>query len=119
MDISILKGQILKSVETGVFNEELIFTTKDNKQYKMYHEKDCCESVSIEEIIGDLKDLIGNPLLTAEERTKENPIGGRGDYPEPGQWTFYELATIKGSVTIRWYGESTYYSVSVDFTEIN
>lgn len=119
MDISILKGHTLKSIESGVFNEELIFTTSEDKQYKMYHEKDCCESVSIEEIIGDLTDLIGNPILTAESRTKTNPTEDREGYREDGEWTFYELATIKGSVTIRWYGESDYYSVSINFAEIN
>ncbi len=113
MDISILKDQILTSIEKGIFNEELIFET-ENKVYKMYHENDCCESVSIEEIIGELKDLIGSPILTAEERAENNPNAS-----DSGTWTFYELATINGSVTIRWYGSSNgYYSESVNFEEI-
>lgn len=123
--INELLGKVLTEVKnTG---NEIIFITDDNKQYKMYHCQDCCESVSIDDICGDLQDLIGSPILLAEEVSNEDfendfikSINEGGGYmPESYTWTFYKLATIKGYVDIRWYGESNgYYSESVDFVEI-
>lgn len=72
----------------------------------MWHEQDCCEDVRIEDICGDLDDLTGAPILRADERTSSGETDG-GSHT----WTFYEFATVKGSVTIRWLGESNgYYS---------
>jgi hypothetical protein len=123
-EFSDLKGQVLVSIENK--NDELIFTTNTGKKYKMFHYQDCCESVTIEDICGDLNDLIStdldHPILTAEERTSDTALDGTPppEYRDVEEmWTFYELATIKGSVTIRWFGSSNgYYSVGVSFEEI-
>jgi len=111
--LSELVGKTLISAKNH--DDEYIEVITDAGQvYKMYHEQECCESVTVGDICGDLNDLIGPPILTAEERSNESDT-------EWGTctWTFYELATNKGSVTIRWYGESNgYYSESVDFVEV-
>lgn len=110
LDVSVLHGKTLTEIKQ-VDNDELYFLTSDGETYKMYHEQDCCESVSIEEIIGDMADLIGSPITMAEEVTEENE-----DDWEHQTWTFYKFATNKGYVTLRWLGESNgYYSESVDF----
>lgn len=116
-----LIGKTIISIVGKVGDDEMIFNTSDGKQYKLFHYQDCCESVTIEDIIGDIGDLIGNSILLAEEvSNNENPVGYVSDgYQDSFTWTFYKLATIKGSVTIRWYGESNgYYSESVDFCEV-
>jgi hypothetical protein len=97
-------------------SDEIHFTTTEGEKYLMYHRQDCCESVGVEEIIGDLDDLIGNPILMAEEATSD--VGDT--YYESATWTFYKLATVKGYVTIRWLGTSNgYYSESVSFEKLN
>jgi len=108
MGIDNFKGLIFSSIDKS--DEEIIFTTQSGEKYKMYHEQNCCEDVYIEDVVGNLDDLIGSPILLAEEVTQD------GD-TEWGTctWTFYKLATLKGYVTIRWNGESNgYYSESVD-----
>lgn len=116
--ISDLLGKTLTAVENKE-NDQIIFTCDDGKKYFMYHSQDCCESVSVEDINGDLNDLIGSPITLAEETTSnENPEGVTKEYQDSFTWTFYKLATVKGYVDIRWYGESNgYYSESVDFVE--
>ena len=104
-----LKG--LTPISVYEDRETFVITTKEGK-FNFYHEQDCCEDVYIESIVGDINDLIGNPILFAEEST--NQTDDPPDYAESFTWTFYKFATIKGYVDIRWFGESNgYYSESV------
>jgi hypothetical protein len=118
VDFSELLGKKLVKIENREI--EIDFYTSDGEIYRQYHEQDCCEGVSVEDIIGDFDDLIGSPILMAEEVTSTvNPDDVVKEYQDSFTWTFYKLATIKGYVTIRWYGESNgYYSESVDFIKL-
>jgi hypothetical protein len=119
VDFSILKGKIIKKIDINRDNEEIIFEISDDEKYIMYHYQDCCESVSIEDICGDIEDLLNSEILLAEEVfSNENPENTiiENEGRESFTWTFYKLSTIKGSVTIRWYGTSNgYYSESAIF----
>jgi hypothetical protein len=132
-EIKDLIGKVLTEIKKT--DDEIIFICNDDTSYKMYHSQNCCESVSIEDIVGDLDDLIGTPILVAEENSSNEPTAEQiaekekekleqgDDYYDYGDdsftWTFYKFATIKGYVDIRWYGSSNgYYSESVDFIQI-
>ena len=81
--------------------------------------QNCCERVQVEDICGDLSGLIGTPIISAKESTNENENPEGVEPPEWRDcftWTFYRIATAKGLVVIRWYGESNgCYAESVDF----
>jgi hypothetical protein len=99
---------------------ELLFISENAASYKFYHNQNCCELVVIKEIVGDLSDICGSPILQAESVTKTDGIEAASlDGFESGTWTFYKFSTIKGSVTVTWLGLSSgYYSETVDFCEI-
>ena len=110
-DIAEMIGKIFASVDNddGQF---LIFTADNGDKYVFHHHQSCCESVYIEDIVGDLSDLVGVPILEAEVASNE---GKPEDNYGSCTWTFYKFGTIKGHVNVRWYGESNgYYSESVD-----
>ena len=130
-DISELKGLTLARVQgLDVGSDKVYFVTTCDYFFKMHHHQDCCESVRISNIDGDVDDLIGEEILLAEE------VKSIDDMPEIGSqiciyeqtdyshtWTLYRLATKKGSVLILWLGESSgcssgCYSESVDFEEL-
>ena len=104
-----LRGRILcRAVADG---DELRLHLTDTHYVKFYHQQDCCESVRIEDICGDLEDLVGEPLTEAEEVSGYN---GPGMDHESYTWTFYRFGTRRGSVTVRWLGISNgYYSERV------
>lgn len=111
MNLSQMIGKIYTSVKGRVGDDELVFTATDGTVFTFYHEQGCCESVSINEIVGDLDDLIGAPLLTATESSSTSPK----EKCSTSTWTFYDFRTMKGTVTVRWLGSSNgYYSESVD-----
>ncbi len=119
-DFSELQGLVLTEIVYS-YNELLsrdeeptvIFKSKDRK-FIMAGDGDCCARAYLEDVCGDLQQLIGDPILLADGvANKMDQIGEKG-------WFFYKLSTIKESVTMRWmYRSSGYegYSVKVSFEE--
>jgi hypothetical protein len=108
-----LAGQIPTEIKS---DETEIYILLDNGvECKLSHHQDCCESVYVDDVCGDWDDLIGVPLVHAEERTGDY-IDDNRSTDESVTWTFYDFQSTKGSVNVRWCGESNgYYSESISF----
>lgn len=94
-------------------DDQITFWFDDGTVCRWYDEQYCCEEVHVEDVNGDWSDMIGHPLLVADERSY---VTENEDEGERVTWTFYTFRTVAGSVDVRWHGSSNgYYSESVDF----
>lgn len=121
--ISVLVGKRLIRIKTlplgSSIIEELLFICDDGTWYQMGFDYDGHPNTYVEDIVGDLEDLIGSPILIAREDTSENELSPKAEDDERYRWTFYNIATERGCVTIRWYaGNEGNYSAAVDFAEL-
>lgn len=120
-NVNVLIGLTLASaVQEG--SDTINLVTTEGRTFRFYHEQDCCESVNVDSIKGDLDWLLGSPITRAEEVIDNTnpPDYVLGEYGQDSfTWTTYTFATVKGTVVIRWYGSSNgYYSESVSFIEL-
>lgn len=125
-----LKGLIFAKVEGKVNDKVVTFVTEPStdgsnlvRTFKMYHSQDCCEIVTLNDIAGDLSDLVGVTILEAYEESNSDPIEGQiaqsSIYDDSWTWTFYRFTTVKGTVVLRWLGTSNgYYSEGVSLYEV-
>ncbi|WP_373262147.1 DUF7448 domain-containing protein [Hungatella hathewayi] len=122
MDIQILLGKTMLHIEK-IGDVELYFSCSDGTRYRMFSDENGNGNdikVYIEDIGGELESLIGNPIIMAEMVTNKDDLPAQGyDDKERYLWTYYKLATIKGYVTIRWFGTSNgYYCEKAEFEQI-
>lgn len=114
-----LQGKTLTAiiVDRESHSNTITFITTEGEKFIMYHEQDCCEDVTIDDIVGDIEDMLNNPIEMADVSSKEGER--KEEYDDSSTWTFYRLATIKGYLDIKWYGTSNgYYSESVSFVKV-
>jgi hypothetical protein len=117
-NIAVLVGRTISAVRgLEVGSDGVEFDCADGSSWRMVHNRDCCESVSVADVVGDPADLIGTVIDAREEVGVTDPDGYTPpEYRESYTWTFYIIQTNRGAVTIRWLGESNgYYSEGVDF----
>lgn len=109
------KGEVFWGVSIDYeSNSVMFYTDAGGHGFQMRHDQDCCERVVLKDVSGDLDDLEGAQILLAECQTSGKPYAD-----ESHTWTFYRLGTIKGYVTISFYGSSNgYYSESVSIVKV-
>lgn len=119
-NVSALIDKVVTNItvpEEDYEQDMILFECADGSAFLMHHMQDCCENVEIEDINGDLDNLIGTPIVMATEAHSEKEAGE--EFYEHQTWTFYKFATVKGYVDIRWCGTSNgYYSEAVDFAKL-
>lgn len=118
MSVSIFEQLIGKKFDRVYQSEydgnDAIYFENENEAFVLTHTQDCCEDVYIDDLGGDLDDLIGNELNIAECVYQY----GDTDYGTY-TWSFIKFATIKGYVDIKFYGSSNgYYSEAASVYEI-
>lgn len=113
-----LKGKVLDKINVSEDRDIITFITNKGEIYKMFHDQECCEGVWLEDINGQLSDIIGSEILIADE-SEHYMEGNNPGGDDSWTWTFYRLATKKGWVTLRWYGSSNgYYSESATLHKV-
>ncbi len=104
-----LIGKTLTEVE--YVEDEIRLLTTEGDKFTLVYLPDCCASCNITDVAGDLQDLVGTPIVMAEE--VDNLTDDNETEDESYTWTFMKFRTAKGDVTITWYGSSNgYYSES-------
>ena len=91
----------------------ILFVVSEDEKYLLHNDEADCNDVqvTIDDINGDINDLVGSPLTMAESVSNE---AFEKSQDAEGTWTFYRFATVKGYVDIRWFGTSNgYYSETV------
>ena len=103
----------IKSIE-GLYqdSERVTIRFEDGSYITQYHESDCCETVEVHQVDGDIAKHIG---ATAIDYIEKSSTANNDEVSESGTWTFYTLKTSSGYLDWRWLGESNgYYSEDVN-----
>lgn len=102
-DIDKLVGETFVSISGMRKHSEAVYIELSNGDIVTMEHPNTFSNVSIDDVCGDVEDLLNTPILKAEVITDTSD--------HKCTWTFYKFMTEKGWVDIRWCGTSNgYYS---------
>lgn len=114
VSFSDLIGKTFTKVEQ--VDEAIHFVTEEGS-YILRHEPECCESVNLVDVAGNLGDLVDLPVLSAEESFKYSGDDEDDKGYSSQTWSFYRVTTFAGTVVIQFHGESNgYYNETATFS---
>lgn len=123
-----IEGYIIISINGLEKGSDRVSIVTTNGTLTMYHLADCGEEVSLDDFEGDLSDLVGKVVVSAEvvidpetgDPNHEKIVKNHPRSDDSETWTFYTIRTTGGDLWMRWFGTSNgYYSeyAEVSFTE--
>lgn len=115
IDISSLVGKTITSLYWDQYKSELTMIDSDGIHHSLGGISGDGGCVYVEDVNGNLDDLLNSPILMAEEKTA--PADGSSIWSNyQDRHFFYEIATIKGAVHMRFFGEAgAYYAAEAWF----
>lgn len=107
-----LAGKRIAKTVGKVGDRHFLLYLEGDRVVYLYHPQDCCESVDLADIVGDMADLQGAVVVSAEVTTNKTT---NSSVAKSTQLTYYNIQTNKGYIQLMWFGSSNgYYSSEVD-----
>ena len=111
----VLVGEVLDAVDIDREKDQILLTTRSGRQFLIYHEQKCCETVEISGQDGSFDKLIGKPIVEA----RDNAVDTSEEAADSQTTTTLVFRVDDQTVISRWIGDSNgYYSESVDIAEL-
>jgi hypothetical protein len=111
----VLVGEVLDAVDIDREKDQIFLTTRSGRQFLIYHEQKCCETVEISGQDGSFDKLIGKPIVEA----RDNAVDTSEEAADSQTTTTLVFRVDDHTVISRWVGDSNgYYSESVDIAEL-
>jgi hypothetical protein len=130
----ILKDRVIRNISLEKDSLQIGLQKGQDRYYQVYdnylflHKQDCCESVTIHSIEGDLISLLNEKIkdFRFESHKDESPddftkkVVKEEEYSSDSfTWTILTFKTETKEVKVRWLGVSNgYYSEDVDFQQV-
>lgn len=110
--MSELVGETIKVIKAE--KESVYIEMESGKAWHIYHMYDCCETVFVYRIDGEIADLLGKEVTRFEEEQTDEFLFGH-EPCESHTWTIYTIVAGGYKVVFYWLGESNGYYMETPY----